>query len=54
MSPAVHTTDPDRTVTNRCLACDAMVSAQFARVFGDNQNDVHGCPRCQTSRELLG
>jgi ribosomal protein L37AE/L43A len=21
-------------------------------VFGDNQNDIHNCPECSTSREI--
>lgn len=34
-----------------CASCGAHVSPAFVRVFGDNQNVVHGCPRCGTRRE---
>jgi hypothetical protein len=27
-----------------CEACGAPVSTRFARVFGDNQGEVHACP----------
>ena len=43
-------TEPSTTV--RCRACDNHVTVQFARVFGDNENVVHGCPACTTYREL--
>ena len=29
-----------------CEACGAPVSDAFARVFGDNQGEVHACPEC--------
>ena len=36
----------------RCRQCGQDVSPQFARVFGDNENVVHGCLECSTAREL--
>jgi len=32
-----------------CQNCGAMVSDDFARVFGDNTDTVHGCPDCSRS-----
>lgn len=31
-----------------CQNCGEPVSKHFARVFGDNQNDVHACYSCTT------
>nr|WP_325063990.1 hypothetical protein [Halobacterium bonnevillei] len=28
------------------------MTEQFARVFGDNQDDVHNCIDCATNRDL--
>jgi hypothetical protein len=39
---------------HRCWTCGRNVSPTFARVFGDNQNEVYGCPGCSTFRELSG
>lgn len=35
-----------------CQNCDNTVTRQFARVFGDNDDIVHGCPSCTTYREM--
>lgn len=35
-----------------CLNCGLTVTSQFARVFGDNNDDVHGCPSCTIYREM--
>lgn len=35
-----------------CDNCGAFVTPDFARVFGDNHNDVDGCVRCMSFREL--
>ncbi len=40
------------TAGTRCRNCDAHVTQQFARVFGDNGDVVHGCPSCTTYREM--
>lgn len=35
-----------------CNHCGAFVTPQFARVFGDNQDDVYGCHDCLAMAEL--
>lgn len=35
-----------------CLNCGSMVTGQFARVFGDNENELYACPNCCGVREL--
>ncbi|MFC7212978.1 hypothetical protein ACFQMM_06620 [Saliphagus sp. GCM10025308] len=40
------------TTTPECLNCGNRVTRQFARVFGDNRDDVHACPDCSTYREM--
>jgi len=37
---------------NECTTCGAPVSARFARVYGDNQDDVYGCPSCMRRQDL--
>jgi len=37
---------------NRCRNCNAYVSQQFARVFGNNDDRVRGCIRCSTLHAL--
>jgi hypothetical protein len=37
--------------TLQCRECGVYVSKGFARVFGDNQDRVDGCPACTTFRE---
>ncbi|EMA31705.1 DUF7563 family protein [Halobiforma nitratireducens] len=32
-----------------CENCNTHVSRQYARVFGDEHNDVHACPECAES-----
>lgn len=29
------------------MRCDSYISFQFARVFGDNNDQVHGCLNCE-------
>lgn len=36
----------------QCLNCGRHVTLRFARVLGDNENRVHGCPHCYGFREL--
>jgi hypothetical protein len=36
-----------------CPNCGAVVTASFARVFGDNHDDIHGCLECMTFRDLM-
>lgn len=33
----------------RCNHCDGYVSRDYARVFGDNHNQVSNCPNCPIS-----
>lgn len=32
--------------------CGKHVTERFAKVFGDNDDEVHSCPRCATEKEL--
>lgn len=41
------------TTVRTCGNCGAHVTPRFARVMGDNQDYVWGCPECLTLRELL-
>ena len=34
-----------------CDRCGGYVSADYVRVFGDNQGRIHSCPDCPTGRE---
>ena len=36
----------------KCLNCGELVSSRFARVFGDNEDDVYACPSCRGMQEL--
>ncbi|MGM0592756.1 MAG: DUF7563 family protein [Halobacteriota archaeon] len=38
--------------TNRCRNCHSYVSQQFARVFGNNDDEVHACIECSTLHTL--
>ena len=31
----------------RCQNCGSTVTEDYARVFGDNDNQVHGCTECE-------
>lgn len=35
-----------------CQSCEPPVSAQFARVFGDDDNTAWACQACSTARDL--
>lgn len=35
-----------------CLNCGSRVTVRFARVFGNNDDEVYGCPECRGVREL--
>jgi len=39
---------------SKCRRCGAFVSPQFARVFGDNDDQVYGCHECMSKTELYG
>lgn len=40
------------TNEHRCLGCDAHVSADFARVFGNNEDTIYACLNCATLSAL--
>lgn len=45
-----------RTATNTsrtCLNCGNHITPEFARVFGDNDDDVHACLECADSNAEL-
>ena len=31
---------------HHCNGCGSAITASFARVFGDREGVVHGCPHC--------
>lgn len=35
---------------SECMSCGGFVSDDYARVFGDNQNNVFDCRSCRTDR----
>ena len=35
-----------------CDSCGRTVTLSFARVFGDNQNEVAGCVSCMSGEDL--
>jgi hypothetical protein len=41
--------DPDADDQRECQGCGGHVTPNFARVFGDNYDVVHSCPRCATA-----
>lgn len=49
--PIKRRDDGSETTEQRCRNCGRHVTPQFARVFGDNSDVVHGCVHCTTSRE---
>ena len=37
---------------NRCQSCGSFVTKDFARVFGDNDDQVHGCLECMSASDV--
>lgn len=35
----------------RCQECGSRVSPHWRKVFGNNEDEVYGCPDCTTSSE---
>jgi len=33
-------------MNNECFGCGSMVTDKFAKVFGDNEDEVHHCMNC--------
>jgi ribosomal protein S27AE len=53
MEPGVARNDSSEQRDRRsCLNCGAYVTPTFARVFGDNHDDVYACLECSTMRAL--
>ena len=44
--------ETDTGSRTRCGNCGETVSQQFARVFGNNDDEIWGCPDCKSYREL--
>ena len=38
----------------QCRNCDSYVTLDFARVFGDDDDEVFGCPKCAPFSALMG
>ena len=35
-----------------CQSCGGFVTERFARVFGNNQDEVHGCLDCMSNTDV--
>ncbi|WP_458187823.1 DUF7563 family protein [Haladaptatus sp. NG-WS-4] len=44
--------DDSAMADTQCRNCDSFVTPQFARVFGNNRNEVYGCFECMTATEV--
>ena len=42
----------DEFSKSECQNCGNSVTLQYRRVFGGNDDLVHGCPDCKTFREI--
>ena len=38
--------------SNHCQNCGSFVTRDFARVFGNNHNEVFGCLECMTATDV--
>jgi len=38
---------------HECKQCGSFVTTDFVRVFGNNRNQVYGCPDCMTYADLI-
>lgn len=38
---------------SECVTCDAHVSQRFARVFADEDGEVHACPQCAANEGIV-
>lgn len=43
----------DTSTRYACENCGTVVSADFARVFGDNDDTLYRCPDCSSLRDLM-
>lgn len=46
--PVAQEVDP----RHRCQFCDGHVTKQFARIYGDQDDQLHRCPSCDTNARL--
>ena len=44
--------DSGRGQMNRCQNCNSYISFRFARVFGNNDDQVHACINCTNLNAL--
>ncbi|WP_438267129.1 DUF7563 family protein [Haladaptatus salinisoli] len=49
---ASQNVDSSSMADTQCQNCDSFVTPQFARVFGNNRNEVYGCFECMTATEV--
>jgi hypothetical protein len=45
-------TNDDTMAENRCQSCGSFVTKDFAKVFGNNHNEVFGCLECMTATDV--
>lgn len=45
-------TSSDTMADSRCQSCGSFVTKDFAKVFGNNHNEVFGCLECMTATEV--
>lgn len=55
LTPSLSITSPRSrwSIVPNCQNCEAFVTADFARVFGDNEGEVYRCTECTSFRELI-
>lgn len=49
--PMAHD-ETDTGSRTRCGNCGETVSQDFARVFGNNDDEIGGCPNCKSFRDM--
>ena len=52
MCPTIWTGTGSALGGTSCENCGRQVSPRYARVFGDNDDRIFGCPNCMSSSEL--
>ncbi len=50
--PAWTPTEDSTSAARECQRCGSRVSERFARVFGDNDDEVHGCLECMSAADV--
>jgi ferredoxin-like protein FixX len=51
-SITIEATDPETRSSTYCRNCGSYVTTCFARVFGNNEDEVYACLECSTMRAL--